>query len=31
LVDAPDGLSGGRTVLYAHVSAHDQRADPTGS
>jgi putative resolvase len=27
LVDAPDRLSGGRAVLYARVSAHDQRAD----
>jgi len=27
LVDTPDRLSGGRAVLYARVSAHDQRAD----
>ncbi len=27
LVDAPDRPSGGRAVLYARVSAHDQRAD----
>jgi putative resolvase len=27
LVNAPDGLSGGRAVLYARVSAHNQRAD----
>jgi putative resolvase len=27
LVDAPESLSGGRAVLYARVSAHDQRAD----
>jgi putative resolvase len=27
LVDAPESPSGGRAVLYARVSAHDQRAD----
>jgi putative resolvase len=27
LVEAPESLSGGRAVLYARVSAHDQRAD----
>jgi putative resolvase len=27
LVDGPEGPSGGRVVLYARVSAHDQRAD----
>jgi putative resolvase len=27
LVDTPEGPSGGRAVLYARVSAHDQRAD----
>jgi putative resolvase len=27
LVDAPESASGGRAVLYARVSAHDQRAD----
>jgi putative resolvase len=27
LVDAPDRLSGGRAVLYARVSSHDQQAD----
>jgi putative resolvase len=27
LVDAPESPSGGRAVVYARVSAHDQRAD----